>query len=53
MDNTIRLSKDDRLVLEIVTDEGDKTGEYLTFDLEDIELPLKYQKMFLLIFRLI
>lgn len=45
MDNTIRLSKDDRLVLEIVTDEGDKTGEYLTFDLEDIELPLKYQKM--------
>lgn len=45
MDNTIKLTKDDRLVLEIETDEGIKTGESLVFDLEDIELPLKYQKM--------
>ena len=45
MDNYIQLNKDDRLKLEIVTDKGEKTGEYLIFDLEDIELPLKYQQL--------
>ena len=44
-DNYIQLNKDDRLKLEIVTDTGESTGEYLIFDLEDIELPLKLQKM--------
>ena len=45
MDNYIQLNKDDRLKLEIITDDGKPTGEYLVFDLEDIELPLKYQKL--------
>lgn len=45
MDNIIKLNQDDRLILEIVTDKGEKTGEYLIFDLEDIELPLKYSNM--------
>lgn len=45
MDNYIQLNKDDRLKLEIVTEDGEKTGEYLIFDLEDIELPLKLQNM--------
>jgi len=45
-DNYIQLNKDDRLKLEIVTDKGESTGEYLVFDLEDIELPLRLQKMF-------
>ena len=44
-DNYIQLNKDDRLKLEIVTDTGESTGEYLYFDLEDIELPLKFQRM--------
>ena len=45
MDNYIQLNKDDRLKLEIITEDGEKTGEYLIFDLEDIELPLKYQEL--------
>ena len=45
MDNTIKLSKSDVLTLKIVTDEGKETGECLTFDLEDIELPLRYQEL--------
>ena len=45
MDNTIKLNKSDVLTLKIVTDEGKETGECLTFDLEDIELPLKYQEL--------
>ena len=44
-DNYIQLNKDDRLKLEIVTEDGKSTGEYLIFDLEDIELPLKLQNM--------
>ena len=44
-DKIIKLNKDDILRLEIVTNEGKKTGEYLEFDLEDIELPLKYQEL--------
>lgn len=43
--NTIKLNKDDILRLEIVTSDGEKTGNYLEFDLEDIELPLKYQEL--------
>lgn len=45
MENFIQLSKDDVLRLEIRTNDGKSTGEFLEFDLEDIELPLKYQEM--------
>ena len=44
-DNFIKLGKSDILRLGIKTDEGKDTGEYLEFDLEDIELPLKYQEL--------
>ena len=45
MDNFIQLKKDNILRLGIRDAEGNETGEYLEFDLEDIELPLKYQEM--------
>ena len=45
MENEIRLSKSNELRLKITTDTGEDTGEYLTFDLEDIELSLRYQDM--------
>lgn len=41
----IKLKKNNVLKLEIETEEGIKTGEYLKFDLEDIELPLKYAEL--------
>ena len=44
-DNFIQLNKSDVLRLGIRTDEGKDTGEYLEFDLEDIELPLRFQEM--------
>ena len=44
-DNIIKLGKSNTLKLEIFTDKGEDTGEYLEFDLEDIELPLKYQEL--------
>lgn len=44
-DNFIKLNKSDVLTLGIKTDDGKETGEYLEFDLEDIELPLKYQEL--------
>lgn len=44
-DNTIQLEKDNILRLEIKTSEGETTGEYLEFDLEDISLPLRYQEL--------
>ena len=44
-DNFIQLNKRDVLRLEIRTEDGKKTGEYLEFDLEDIELPLRYQEL--------
>lgn len=44
-ENFIKLNKSDILRLGIQTDEGKDTGEYLEFDLEDIELPLKYQEL--------
>lgn len=43
--NIIKLNKSDVLTLKIVTDEGKETGECLTFDLADIELPLRYQDL--------
>ena len=45
MDNVIKLNKNNVLKLRIQTDEGIDTGEYLEFDLEDIELPLRYQEL--------
>ena len=44
-DNFIQLNKSDVLRLKIRTDEGKETGEYLEFDLEDIELLLRYQEL--------
>ncbi len=44
-DNFIQLNKDNVLRLGIKTADGVDTGEYLEFDLEDIELPLKYQDL--------
>ena len=44
-ENFIQLNKDNILRLGIKTADGEDTGEHLEFDLEDIELPLKYQDM--------
>ena len=45
-DNIIKLGEDDTLLrLKIYTKDGEDTGEMLVFDLEDIELPLKYQEL--------
>jgi hypothetical protein len=44
-DNFIQLNKSDVLRLGIRTEEGKETGEYLEFDLGDIELPLRYQEL--------
>lgn len=45
IDNFIKLNKDDVLRLGIKTNDGKDTGEYLEFNLEDIELPLRYQEL--------
>lgn len=44
-DNIIKLNKSETLKLKIQTADGKDTGEYLEFDLEDIELPLRYQEL--------
>ena len=44
-ENFIQLKESGILKLRIKTDKGEYTGEELTFDLEDIELPLKYQEL--------
>lgn len=47
-DNTVQkigLKNENLLKLEIVDEKGKSTGEYLEFDLEDIELPFKYQEI--------
>lgn len=45
-DNEIRLKKnEDILKLRIIDEEGNDTGNYLEFNLEDIELPLRYQEL--------
>ena len=43
MEKIIKLNESDVLRLKITTDKGEDTGEYLEFDFEDIELPLKLQ----------
>lgn len=45
MDNIIKLSKDSVFRLGIQTYDGKDTGEYLEFQLDDIELPLRYQEL--------
>lgn len=44
-ENFIKLNKSNILRLGIKTEDGESTGEYLEFDLEDVELPLKLQEM--------
>lgn len=44
-ENFIQLNRDNILRLGIKTADGEDTGEVLEFDLEDIELPLKYQEL--------
>ena len=47
-DNTVQkigLKNENLLKLEIVDEKGNSTNEYLEFDLEDIELPFKYQEI--------
>lgn len=41
----IKLKDDDTLKLEIVDSNGVSTGDYLEFQLDDIELPFKYQEI--------
>lgn len=43
--DSIQLKNENILRLEIKTDKGEITGDYLEFDLEDIELPLIYQEI--------
>lgn len=45
IDNFIQLKKDNILRLGIKDVNGNDTGDFLEFDLEDIELPLKYQEL--------
>lgn len=44
-ENSIQFKRDNVLKLKLKNEIGEDTGEYLEFDLEDIELPLRYQKM--------
>lgn len=44
-DNYVQLKNENIVKFEIKDMEGTPTGEYLEFDLEDIELPLIYQDM--------
>ncbi len=44
-DNVIKLNKSDVLTLKIQTSDGIDTGEVLEFQLDDIELPLRYQEL--------
>lgn len=44
-DNVIKLNDDSILRLAIQTSDGKETGEFLEFQLDDIELPLKYQEL--------
>ena len=45
-DSIIQLKKnEDILKLKIIDEEGNDTGNYLEFNLEDIELPMRYQDL--------
>ena len=45
IDNVIKLNKDSVFRLGIQTSDGKDTGEFLEFQLDDIELPLRYQEL--------
>jgi hypothetical protein len=45
MENFVQLNKSDVLRLGIRTEDGKDTGEFLEFQLDDIELPLRYQEL--------
>lgn len=44
-ENTIQLKKNNILKFKIVDEDGKETGEWLEFDIDDIELPLRLQEM--------
>ena len=44
-ENVIKLNKESVLRLDIETNEGQSTGECLEFQLDDIELPLRFQDL--------
>lgn len=45
-DNYIQLKRDENILKLGIRDEnGNDTGEFLTFNLQDIELPIRYQKL--------
>lgn len=44
-DNYIQLNKTNELRLKIKTNDGKETGEELVFDLDDVELFLRYQQL--------
>jgi hypothetical protein len=44
-ENTIQLNNENIIKFDIQDTEGKKTGEYLEFDLDDINLLLRYQEM--------
>lgn len=45
-DNYIQLKKDESILRFGIRDEnGNDTGEFLTFNLQDIELPIRYQEL--------
>ena len=45
-DNEIQLKRnEDILRLKIIDEDGNDTGNYLEFNLEDIELPIKWQQL--------
>lgn len=46
MEDFIHLKKNNLIRIGIKDQDGNDTGKFLTFDLEDIELPLRYQNMF-------
>ena len=43
-DNSIQFKRENVLKLKLKNEMGEDTGEYLEFDLEDIELPLRHQQ---------
>ena len=43
-DNSIQFKRENVLKLKLKNEMGEDTGEYLEFDLEDIEVPLRYQQ---------
>lgn len=45
MDNTIQVKNNNIIRFKIADEDGVETGDFLEFDLEDIEMPLRFQEM--------